>query len=174
MTTLYNTLSKLFSRSIADLIVSFYCITNNDAVFKNYKNCIEKFVYAKVFCRTHNKEFSIDIVKEIDNNQYEYSSEFRHNYNYSLDTTHYKQMVYTPVINLDDTYPDPDDQYSPRDAMISKSYSIARTLSFSPFQTKFQFWCRACNEDLTVDYPKYTIADKIDNGRISTSCVKHR
>lgn len=162
--------------SIVTLIGSFHYIkapANNDDIFKYFERFIEKFVYAKVFCRAHNVEFSIALMFHVEDIQFERSGEFIDHYEHSLDTTHYKQLVYTPIVDLDDPYPDPDDRYSPRDAMISRSYSNARTLAFSQFQLKFQFCCRACLR-IFKPWPKYTIADMIDNGRIATACIKHR
>jgi hypothetical protein len=166
-----------FPSSIVTLIGSFRYIeapANNDDIFKYFERFIEKFVYAKVFCRAHNVEFSIALMSHVEDIQFERSGEFIDHYTHSLDTTHYKQLVYTPIVYLNDAYPDPDDRYSPRNAMISRSHSLARTLAFSPFQLKFQFWCRACLQPPFETYTDYTIADMIDNGQIATACIKHR
>jgi hypothetical protein len=172
-----NILDFMFPALIVKLIGDFHyneAPANNDAIFKYFKRYIEKFVYARVFCRAYNTEFSVALMVHVEGIQFENSGEFGHFYEYALDTTHYKQSVYTPVVDLDERYPDPDDQYSPRDAMISRSYSEAKTLAFSPFQLKFQFWCRACAYAPFEDYQQPTIADKIDNGQIATACIKHR
>jgi hypothetical protein len=179
MTGIKTTLDCMgFPLSIVSLILSFHYIeapTNNDAIFNLFDDFINIFMYTNIFCRLYKIEFSKKIMLAVEDLEFGFSEKSRYHYSPLIDETHYRQLVYMQVVDPDAPDPELEQMYilRIRNWMICESYSIARALAFSPFQTKINYWCNECHEDTTT-IPDYTIADKIDNGRVATACIKHR
>jgi hypothetical protein len=176
MTGIKTTLDNMLPPSIVSMILSFHYIaapTNNDEIFKMFDDFINMIRYAKVFCRAYNLEFSKKIIIAVEDTKFGFSEALTRHYVYSIDETYFQQSIRTKVFACY-PYPTKYDLEIPIESMICSSYSIARALAFSPFQLKIELFCEGCYKDLNVDYPEHTMADRIDNGRIATSCIKHR
>jgi hypothetical protein len=177
MTGTKTTLDSMgFPLSIVNLILSFHYIaapTNNNEIFKLFDNFINMFRYAKIFCRVYRFEFSKKIMKMVEDTKFGSSEAFLRHYVQSIDETHFQQSINTKVFAC---YPNPTryDLEIPIETMICASYSMARTIAFSPFQLRIELFCKGCYKDLTIIYPEHTMADKIDAGQIATACIKHR
>jgi hypothetical protein len=174
MTGIKTTLDKMFPSSIVGLILSFHYIeapTNNDAIFTLFDNFIHMFRYAKIFCRVYGFEFSKKVMVMVEDTNFGGSAAFIRHYVHSIDETHYQQNICAKSAGR---YPTKYDLEIPIESMICASYSMARTITFSPFQLKIELFCEECHKDLTVAYPEHTIDDRFDNGRIATACIKHR
>jgi sulfur relay (sulfurtransferase) DsrC/TusE family protein len=177
MTGIKTTLDSMgFPQSIVSLILSFHYIaspTNNNEIFKLFDDFINIIRYAKTFCRVYNLKFSKKIMIAVEDTKFGFSEAYARHYVHYIDETHFQQSINTKVFAC---YPNPTryDLEIPIETMICASYSMARTIAFSPFQLRIELFCKGCYKDLTIIYPEHTMADKIDAGQIATACIKHR